>query len=290
MRRLPNGKRLACVQSSGLARKIEEAGKLAVDTRALREECEELSALLLSLPHADWARMTAFYGWTVADQVMHLHQTDGFGLVALSEPDDFPGDVAKVREHQAQGIELSQRMRELWGALPPGELAALWQTGWQQLADLLDAADPETRLPWFGPPMKAQSFANARQMEIWAHGQDVYDLLRIQRPENHRIRTICDLGVRTQGWSFANRRLERPKAPEVTLMAPSGAHWSWNSGAAERISGPAEDFALVVTQRRHIEDTALVVDGQGAKAWMRIAQCFAGEAADGPAPGVRLLR
>jgi hypothetical protein len=47
------------------------------------------------------------------------------------------------------------------------------------------------------------------------------------------------------------------------------------------VSGPALDFCLVVTQRRNVDDTALVVDGDLASDWMSVAQAFAGP----PGPG-----
>jgi hypothetical protein len=47
------------------------------------------------------------------------------------------------------------------------------------------------------------------------------------------------------------------------------------------VHGSALDFCLVVTQRRHIADTALVVEGDAAVEWMGIAQAFAGP----PGPG-----
>ena len=255
----------------------------------LREECLALGAFLATLAPEDWARRTAFFDWTVADEVMHLHLVDGFGIVSLTEPGAFPGLVAEIRAGQAKGIELSQRMREQFGHLAPDALLDLWIEGWRRSCDLFAAADPEARMPWFGPDMSVASFAAARQMEVWAHGQDIYDLFRIRRENGDRIRAICELGVRTHGWSFHNRGLERPSPPEVRLIAPSGARWIWREGAAETISGPAEDFALVVTQRRHVDDTAIEICGEGARAWMEIAQCFAGEAATGPAPGVRKI-
>jgi uncharacterized protein (TIGR03084 family) len=253
---------------------------MTIDTSDLRQECAELSSFLATLKPADWNRRTSFYDWTVADEVMHLHQVDGFGDVSLSAPEAFPDLVAWVRAGQANGIELSQRMREEWGALPPPALFAVWESGWSKLADVFDSVDPTRRLPWFGPDIGVQSFVSARQMEVWAHGQDIFDLFGITRENADRIRTICDLGVRTHGWSFARHELERPAPPEVSLVAPSGAVWTWNAGAPERVIGSAEDFALVVTQRRHARDTALVCEGPGAEAWMRIAQCFAGEPRD----------
>ena len=72
----------------------------------------------------------------------------------------------------------------------------------------------------------------------------------------------------------------------VELTAPSGAVWTWGPAeAADSIVGPAEDFCLVVTQRRHVDDTALVTNGGLAREWMEIAQAFAGPATAGPVAG-----
>lgn len=255
----------------------------------LRMECAALDEFLAGLAPHVWDSVTAFFDWTVADEIMHLHLVDGFGIVSLTAPEAFPALLEEVRERQSRGFELSARMREQWGDLAPRELLAKWRVGWNRICALFGVTDPETRLPWFGPPMAAAAFATARQMEVWAHGQDIYDLLRVRRVNRDRIRNICELGVRTHGWSFANRQLKRPERPEVRLTGPSGAVWSWNEGAGELICGPAEDFALVVTQRRNVADTALVVEGDGARAWMEIAQCFAGAPEEMPRPGERLV-
>lgn len=250
---------------------------MTIDTTALRAECTELEKFLMGLSPEDWRRRTSFYGWTVADEVMHLCQVDGFGQRALDRPETFPEIISWVRAGQAAGIELSQRMRETSGALEPAALMAEWNCGWTLLADGLDKANPDRRLPWFGPDMRLQSFANARQMEVWAHGQDIYDLFEVERHNTDRIRAICDLGVRTHGYAFAQRGLDRPAVPKVVLTAPSGSTWTWNEDAGERVTGSAVDFALVVTHRRHAKDTALIATGEGAAAWLAIAQCFAGE-------------
>ena len=51
----------------------------------------------------------------------------------------------------------------------------------------------------------------------------------------------------------------------------------------DSVTGPAEDFCLVVTQRRHVDDTRLAVRGPLAREWMECAQAFAGPATSGPA-------
>ena len=69
----------------------------------------------------------------------------------------------------------------------------------------------------------------------------------------------------------------------VELKAPSGATWTWGPDtAAESVRGSALGFCLVVTQRRHVDDTDLEVTGESARDWLEKAQAFAGPPTDGP--------
>jgi uncharacterized protein (TIGR03084 family) len=68
----------------------------------------------------------------------------------------------------------------------------------------------------------------------------------------------------------------------VELTGPDDSLWTWGPpDAADRVTGPALDFCLLVTQRRHRDDLALVIEGPAATEWMAIAQAFAGEAGPG---------
>jgi uncharacterized protein (TIGR03084 family) len=121
-------------------------------------------------------------------------------------------------------------------------------------------------------------------MEVWAHGQDICDTVGAVREPTDRLRHIAQLGVITRKWSYLVRGEEAPAAPvRVLLTAPTGDTWSWGDGGADLITGPAEDFCLVVTQRRHVDDTGLEVSGDAAADWMAKAQAFAGSATSGPA-------
>jgi uncharacterized protein (TIGR03084 family) len=255
--------------------------------QAFLEECLALDRLVNRLDAATFARVTDFYGWTVRDEVMHLMFLDEITLLSIEDEAGFLDLLAEIRVYQRDIGELSQFMRERYAGLDRDGLVARWQSGFEALAARLAACDPKARMKWFGPDMSIVSASSARQMEVWAHGQDLYDLLGEHRRNADRIRNICELGVRTFGWSFSNRGLTVPTAPpEVALMAPSGDQWLWNEGATGGyISGPAEDFAAIVTQRRNLADTALSVTGDGARHWMEIAQCFAGAPSDGPPPG-----
>ena len=80
------------------------------------------------------------------------------------------------------------------------------------------------------------------------------------------MRHVAHLGVRTRDFAFLIRDLPVPAEPfRVELTAPSGATWTWGpEDAAQRVTGPALDFCLLVTQRRHRAE--LAVDGTGADA------------------------
>lgn len=260
----------------------------------LREEARELDALLVTLTAEDWWQPTGFKGWAPFDVLAHLHRTDIAGLQAVTAPDEF---IAR-RGKPGANINTVTQQREHVQTRDPQVLLVDWRRTLERLMDALDAGGEKARYPWFGPDMGGRSFATARQMEIWAHGQEVFDLLRRPRTYTDRLRNIAELGVRTYGWTFANRQLTPPGPPPVVrLTAPSGAIWTWNddpqndnsddNSAAGLVQGAAAEFCHVVTQGRNLADTQLVVQGEAAMAWMRIAQCFAGKPSDPPAKGER---
>ena len=76
----------------------------------------------------------------------------------------------------------------------------------------------------------------------------------------------------------------------VELTGPSGDLWTWGpEDTNDIVRGPAEDFCLVVTQRRNLADTKIQVKGDTAEKWMQIAQAFAGPPENRPAPGERIV-
>jgi uncharacterized protein (TIGR03084 family) len=127
-------------------------------------------------------------------------------------------------------------------------------------------------------------------METWAHGWEIYDLLRLPRRHGARLKNIATIGVRTFGWTFSNRGLPIPESvPYVELRSPDGDRWRWSDpNVGERVIGDAVAFCQVVTQVRHVSDTDLEVHGSVAGRWMQIAQCFAGPPVDPPVPGSRV--
>src|SRR4051812_8453165 len=120
-------------------------------------------------------------------------------------------------------------------------------------------------------------------METWAHGLDVADTLGVKRPATARLRSIAHIGVRTRDFAFAINGLTALVEPfRVELRAPDGSTWSWGpDDAAQRVTGSAEDFCMLVTQRRPRADLDVHAIRVHAATWLGIAQAFPGP----PGPG-----
>jgi uncharacterized protein (TIGR03084 family) len=244
----------------------------------LAAEHAALDRVVEHLDRRGWATPTPAEGWDVRDSIAHLAYTDDLALVALTDADAF----AQRRQVLIDAPNPDEMLVGAGRSMPGMDVLAWWRDGRAAALARLEAVGPRDRLPWFAGPMSAMSFATARLMETWAHGQDVRDALG-QPPEvSARLRHVADLGVRTRPFAYLARGVEPPAGDvRVELHAPGGEPWVWGSEDAEdTVRGPALDFCLVVTQRINPADTTLAVHGARAQAWMGIAQAFAGPATD----------
>lgn len=249
----------------------------------LAAEHEALDRVVAPLAPEAWRTPTPAEGWDVADTISHLEHFDRAAVLAATDAEAFAAEV----EEAIADPEFMERSVALARRSEPAELLAAWREGRSAMLATFAGLGGRDRLPWYGPPMSAMSFATARLMETWAHGQDVVDAVGADRPATDRLRHVAHLGVRTRGFSYAVRGEEAPTAEvRVELEAPSGAVWTWGDEAADqRVAGPALDFCLLVTQRRHLDDLALEVEGEAARDWMGRAQAFAGPPGPGRPPG-----
>lgn len=257
---------------------------------SLRAEGRALFDLVKRMDGADWHRPTPFKSWTPWDVIAHLHLSDLWARASLRSPLEFRTEAAPLFAAIQQRVPLREFTRRRFEGIEGPALARAWKDSLDDLCDALALADPKARLAWFGPEMGVRMFATARYMETWAHAQDLYDLLHVQRSYDDRIEAIVTLGVRTYEFCFRNRGRKPPEPrPYLRLVAPSGAIWEYHAPSdADRIEGLAREFCHVVTQNRNVADTALRVTGESARQWMAIAQCFAGPPEDPPPPGTRI--
>jgi uncharacterized protein (TIGR03084 family) len=251
-------------------------------------EQQSLDDVVSSLTADQWQLPTPSPGWSVADQIGHLTYFDGTAALAIIDPDGFTDQMTQLLglgagEQSADDFTLGR-----YRAMTPDGLVTAWRSNRSALASAGATLANDSRVAWYGPSMGSKSFLTARLMEAWAHGQDVIDAISVSggvtREPTERLRHISQLGFITRGWTYINRGLDVPSTPvRVALTSPAGDTWSFGpDDAAESVVGPALDFCLVTTQRRHVDDTDLVVTGASARDWMEKAQLFAGPPSDGP--------
>jgi uncharacterized protein (TIGR03084 family) len=261
---------------------------MPVDMNALADdvaaETAALRLMIAGLDESGWRQETPAVGWTVADQVAHLAHFDDAAITSATDPDAFAADLQRAL---AEGVTDPDAIAAQYRVLPSAELLVWFDESRSELLNIFRSLAPSIRVPWFGPPMSAASALTARLMETWAHGQDIADALGVVRSATDRLRGVAHIGVSARAFSFAAHGRSAPEAPvRVELVAPSGDTWTWGPpDAGDRVSGPAQDFCLVVTQRRHLDDSALQLEGPVAADWMSIAQAFAGPPGPGRRPG-----
>ena len=252
-------------------------------------ECAVLHDLLKDNVADVFDMKTQFKDWSIADVIGHLHMFNVAARLTLEDGAKFHSFFAPVAKTLAKGGAMMDAQKVWLGDLGGQKLFDTWWEECERTTGLYRKADPKHRVKWAGPDMSTRSSITARQMETWAHGQEIFDRLGEDRTESDRIKNIAHLGVNTFGWTFINRKETVPDpVPHVALTAPSGHQWQWHEEQADnRVSGSAVEFCQVVAQTRNIADTNLKTIGPIAERWMAVAQCFAGEAVDPPAAGLR---
>ncbi|WP_170418607.1 TIGR03084 family metal-binding protein [Ruegeria atlantica] len=250
------------------------------------EESEALFAILADVSGDQWDTQTQFKRWTLNDVLVHLHYWNQMADLSLQDPDAFAARIgALFGKAKVEGLRPAENKAI---SLRGNELREAWRTLYTDIGTRWVGLDPKQRVNWAGPDMSVRSSITARQMETWAHGQEVFDILGIERVERDRIKNVVVLGVNTFGWAYQVNGRPVPEAmPRLELTAPSGALWDFGEPGENRITGPAVEFAQVSAQTRNVADTSLQVEGPVAAEWMSIAQCFAGGRETPPAPGSR---
>jgi uncharacterized protein (TIGR03084 family) len=241
----------------------------------LTAESMQLDQWVAGLAEPAWATVTTPEGWTVTDQIAHLHWTDLASLTALNDPEAF---AAMLREAASDPTGFVDAQSAETALIPPGDLLLEWREGRVELDAALRAVPEGEKVPWFGPPMSPTSMATARIMETWAHGHDIGEALGITIPQTDRAKHVCHIGVRARGYTYLVRDEPDPGVDvRVELTGPDGDRWTWGpADASERVTGSGYDFALLATRRRHLDDVDVTAEGEHAAHWLAIVQAFAG--------------
>jgi enediyne biosynthesis protein E11 len=249
----------------------------------LVDEGVELGDLVADLAPRAWAAATPAPGWTVRHQVAHLAYVTRLVGLSVSDPQAFEAEAAPARQDLQAGMDL--RLAE-YVAQPVPDLLRRWSEERAAAGEGLAALPRRDLVPWLAGPLPVSVLAAVALMELFAHGQDIRDALGSPRAFTDRIGHVAFLGTRTRDLAYGARGLRPPAEPfRFELTAPSGVLWAFGPPEAEqRITGPAADFCLLVTRRRHRDDLALTPVGTAADQWLDIAQTYLGPPGEARTP------
>nr|WP_158884203.1 TIGR03084 family metal-binding protein [Amycolatopsis anabasis] len=251
----------------------------------LTADAEEFDAMVTGLDEASWSLPTPAPGWTIRDQVGHVAFIFRIAGMAAADPEAFRGVTERIGARGfAQAVD--DALADYAGH-SPADLLARWRSERDASIKALAAVPAGRLVPWLVNPLPPEVLACAGMMELFGHGQDIADTLGIRRRRTDRLRYLAGFAVRTWEFGYQARGLTPPDTEfRFELTAPSGARWEFGpADAPQKITGPAADFCLLVTRRRHRDDLALVATGADADAWLDIAQAYRGPAGPGRVPG-----
>jgi uncharacterized protein (TIGR03084 family) len=241
----------------------------------LEAEQRRLANILAGLDEGQWASPSAAAGWTVADVVLHLAQSEeavvasAVGLTVGSPAGlaDRPADLT-VDQFAEQSVRAERA--------EAGQVLRRWRTASTAAVAALRAADPQQPLRWVEAPLKPATLATTRLAEHWAHGLDITGPLGIAFPDTPRLRNIAWLAHRTLPYAFA---LAGQQPPEVSceLTAPDGTSlWRYGPpGADSAITGPAGAFCRVAVRRLAADQSGLHVTGPHGAAALGFLRTYA---------------
>jgi len=238
----------------------------------LAAEQERLEGLLGGLDEAQWMSPSGAAGWTVADVVLHLAQSEEAVVVTAS------GGDLRTGVGQGAGATVDERIDALVRAerAAPDVVFGRWRRARRTALDALQAADPDRPLAWVAAPVKPTTLATTRLAEHWAHGLDITGPLGLEFPDTERLRHVAWLAHRTL--PYAMTLAGEPPAPiRCELTASDGASvWEFGPRDAESaITGAAGQFCRVAARRLAPADSGLTASGPHGAAALRLMRTYA---------------
>ncbi len=245
---------------------------------ALADQQAELAALVTPLDAAGLDTPSRCLGWSVADVLLHLSQTNELAVASVEgqweRARPLLSQVAEDREF-GDVDEMAAAMVEIERG-DPVAARDRWQAGADALETALAGIDAGARVQWVAGELAARTLATTRLAEGWIHTVDVAVGLGVDLAPTDRLWHIARLAWRTVPYALAQGGLEPSGAVRFALTGPDGSDWGFGEDDAPTvISGPAADLCAVAGQRAAAADTALRGEGPDAEAVLRLVRTFA---------------
>src|SRR5688500_3289310 len=248
---------------------------------ALAEQHAELDALLSNVDGDGARRESRCEGWTVADAVLHLAQSDELAIASITGvvPDNAGGmslgiDVQVTSTDEWAEASVAQQRDTPWPAI-----RERWQRSARQLVEVGRSADPHDRVTWVVGKLSVRSLLTTRLAEGWIHTGDVAHAFGRAPQASDRLWHIARLAWRTLPYAFASAGRDAPAAVAFELRGPGGEPWVFTdvtAGNAENlISGDALELCLVAARRVEPAATSLQAKGPDAAAVLELVRTYA---------------
>jgi uncharacterized protein (TIGR03084 family) len=256
---------------------------------ALAAQQDELSALLATLDEQGWQTPSRCAGWTVADVVLHLAQTNELALASLrGRFSDAVAELAAAPAAEGSGSvgglgpaatadEGAAAMVERERGLSAAAVRERWQAGADDLRRELAEAEPGRRVEWVAGRLSVRTLATTRLAETWIHTGDVAVPLGRPRAMDDRLWHIARLAWRTLPYALARAGRELSGPVAFALDAPNGDTWHFapDDDALTVVEGAAVELCEVAGQRADAADTGLRAEGPDAAAVLELVRTFA---------------
>ena len=247
-------------------------------------EQDRLDSILDGLDDAAWRSPSGAEGWSIADVVLHLAQTeeavvatargDSLGLTSHDDDDDGGGDGDDGGGDGTLDDFMDRRVRAQ--RAEPAVVFERWRSARRAAVSALRDADPAQRLPWAAAPLKPTTLATTRLAEHWAHGLDITGPLGIPFPDTDRLQHIAWLALGSLPYAFTLVG-EEPHDVFCVLDAPDGSTWQYGSPETDStITGSAGAFCRVGAQRLAPDESGLVASGPYGPVALRVLRNYAG--------------
>jgi uncharacterized protein (TIGR03084 family) len=244
---------------------------------ALRDQQAELAGYIAAASEADLLRPSRCDGWTVADVLLHLAQTNEMAVASVE------GRLAEFVDAVAAAIPRTGSIDEWAGALVDLERAAAteardrWMASATAQAEAFAACDPAARVLWVAGELAARSLCTTRLTESWIHTVDVAVAFGPPPAPTDRLWHTARLTWRTVPYALGQEELTPAGPVAFVLDAPDASTWTFGDPAEATtvVTGSALDLCTVAGQRAAAADTSLRGTGPDADAVLRLMRTFA---------------
>ncbi|MER7760785.1 TIGR03084 family metal-binding protein [Streptomyces sp. NPDC097619] len=252
--------------------------------KALSADIDAVADLVADLDDDAWYTETPATGWNIADQIAHLTFIFTLAKTAAAAPEQFKAITASAADDFDGAVHAALKQ---FNGFPPKELLARFRAEGEASVEALAAVPEGSVVPWLVNPLPPVVLACAGIMELFGHGQDIADALKVRRRPTDRLIHLVNFAFLTQSFGYESHGLPAPSENlRFELTGPNGERWNIGAeDATQIITGPAHDFCLLVTRRRHRADLGLSATGEQADQWLDIAQAYRGPAGEGRRPG-----